>query len=465
MRYLIIFFLISTFSIIPGSSQTDIDLTEVEGGGNEPPPLRSIIWVHGLGGDPFTTWSTVSTDLETKYHYKPHRFTYSETSMIAAGSYLLSAVNDMDIDEGSAPPFVVAHSQGGLVARQAAKWSFEQKLEPPIFQGLVTFGTPHQGAPLVANLDKVYEFIEEGCRALAIGPISDLLETNFILDLFIDEDKIAKKIADPLCSTLANQGVPLALKDLLKPTKDEYAPGTEFLTELNAFEDNLHKICFYGVEEDPVFYRLLKWLSNSPELPPPYQANEDEDLVRRMSEVQASYKEKAKSIWANIIRKSYFPFEPPEELLYNENSAWWKGAEWLAGVDDTWKILIGVAENERIVTEQTCTCYEYEYPYDIPRGSFTVRGVTSAQECYDYEDLDEGIECEYFEKYSYEYKEVEESDGVVPVSSASNCPGMITSVEMPESNHQQMRNDMNTEWAMREVFDGVIHDFFFTESK
>jgi hypothetical protein len=52
------------------------------------------------------------------------------------------------------------------------------------------------------------------------------------------------------------------------------------------------------------------------------------------------------------------------------------------------------------------------------------------------------------------------SDGIVLEESASNYPGAEHSVELFGSNHQQMRNDRNTERALLELFGIGYGDFF-----
>lgn len=59
------------------------------------------------------------------------------------------------------------------------------------------------------------------------------------------------------------------------------------------------------------------------------------------------------------------------------------------------------------------------------------------------------------------------NDGFILAESASNGPGNTHEVEyMDGSNHMQMRNDSNTEEAMKKIFeDGLQKDYFKTKKR
>lgn len=114
---------------------------------------RDIFWIHRLGGSA-SSWSTASGWAYDNYLVNCHsNITYTENqSIFGAGN---SIRNDIGLyNQGDAEDFIIAHSQGGLVARAAiydqyCRGAGHEELKS--IGGFVTFGSPHQGARLLNN--------------------------------------------------------------------------------------------------------------------------------------------------------------------------------------------------------------------------------------------------------------------------------------------------------------------------
>ena len=88
----------------------------------------------------------------------------------------------------------------------------------------------------------------------------------------------------------------------------------------------------------------------------------------------------------------------------------------------------------------------------------------SFEEC-DEKNVSWDYYCSHREIFHYEFIELEESDGVVPVSSAIDFPNSYKD-QLLYSNHQQMRNDRNTKRSTTDLmFVGKYCQFFKTEQK
>jgi pimeloyl-ACP methyl ester carboxylesterase len=98
-----------------------------------------VVFVHGLASDG-SAWQAASESLQQQLALEPHQPTQSWfESYQTQASQLHSTAGAL-----AAETIAVGHSNGGIVSRE---WS---KLKP--LAGVVTLGTPNQGAPLAHNL-------------------------------------------------------------------------------------------------------------------------------------------------------------------------------------------------------------------------------------------------------------------------------------------------------------------------
>ncbi|MCC6844579.1 MAG: hypothetical protein IT264_15965 [Saprospiraceae bacterium] len=433
-------------------------------------PCRTIFWVHGLGGDALKAWQKVGPDIETKYWVDSEFPEYPQISLKSAGQGLLDAIkNSEGVNrplEDHLKPFVIAHSQGGLAVRAADLERTNTQKGDPYFGGIVTYGTPHGGAPILQHVDDMVDLMEEGCVHIANSKLTEFVESNFLLDLLINPEKIKEKIIKPACEFVSGVA-PTFAADFLSPITDEYKQKPVFFNEFNSKIKN--NVAFYGVEEDPVFFRLLKWLKTSAETVPVYTANEDQDMVDKVNQISDEYyiKYVNQTKWVEFLDGvwwhpgGWFGAWGVKNDYQKKADANRAVFDWFKTVDNKWKIIIGSGINYKVVTESYCMCVEYD-----------ANGSERRKDMYygiDFEECDKKNNswdyfCSHQEIYHYEFEEIEESDGVVPVSSAIDFPNSFKG-ELKYSNHQQMRNDGNTKKEMAKLLETNTYGTFFITQK
>lgn len=141
---------------------------------------RLVIFIHGLGGSAAGTWkqfpALIAAEAELAAQYDVATFEYDSGGFGAKPSLAnVAAILKTELDNrypGYAEIALIAHSQGGLVARYyiAERINSGQPLRA---KRLLTFATPHQGAGLATWLSKV-PFA--GPQAFDLDPNSDFLQ-------------------------------------------------------------------------------------------------------------------------------------------------------------------------------------------------------------------------------------------------------------------------------------------------
>ncbi|MGB1216904.1 MAG: hypothetical protein ACPG5P_03465, partial [Saprospiraceae bacterium] len=251
-----------------------------EGSGPRTEGDRVVFWVHGLGGNGEgnatstnpAAWKKAGIWSRTNYELQDVHPTYSgsqfylddaahelETKMIAQ-----DVVSD-NAEANYAENYIIAHSQGGIVTRQLDM--MYNQTNPTLnlpndrrFGGMVSFGSPHQGARVINNKDMFAQFTGEACEALAVGLVAEQIETNFWLDLFLDGFDIANSVTGEACGFLENFLVPTLFSDFDLEITEEYGVGAPQITTLNNHNATMPRVAFYGEEDEPVIWKILSSL-------------------------------------------------------------------------------------------------------------------------------------------------------------------------------------------------------------
>src|SRR5262245_10606606 len=122
---------------------------------------RPVVFMHGFGAEA-SDWNATADRLRNLATIEPHipelpwRSTYEEQARD------LQARPELFTLPGST--VAVGHSNGGIVARE---WSKRHR-----FDGIVTIGTPHRGAPIIQHLFDWSTF-----SAIAPGLLNDVLDS------------------------------------------------------------------------------------------------------------------------------------------------------------------------------------------------------------------------------------------------------------------------------------------------
>ena len=187
---------------------------------------QPTVFVHGFASDG-ATWRDAAARLQTRLAIAP------QTPTTTWRDDFPSQANSLESQVSSLPasPVAVGHSNGGLVSRQ---WSRSRSLG-----GLVTLGTPNQGAPFVNNLLRWAAFNDDLYYAL-----SDLYDA-FAYSA-VDWSDVYAVIADALqfITALSASSV-LDLAEVIglrigMPVLPQMAAGSPFVSDLNS-QANLNR--------------------------------------------------------------------------------------------------------------------------------------------------------------------------------------------------------------------------------
>jgi len=450
---------------------------------------RRIFFIHGLGGNgdeegtPAISWIQASVWSEEVYMVNSARPDYNNISLEAAAAELkgdLETFEDADDDA-----FVIAHSQGGIVSRRVDQMytTGELGFEPRSFGGLVTFGTPHQGAMIINNITDIQSWIGDACVSLSAGPVAELVEESFFVDLFLDPTDY-ENFTEEFCGTFENNILPVVMDEFLAGTTSAYAVDAPYLNDLNAFDTEVPFVCFYGVETEPVLWNLVTHL---------FPGREPNNAVTYGPEAFGAGNDMTGVEYGNYLYNQYFSKYTTYNSLYNFygdlltgadvatiacylfppcfidaligqseagilRDAYYDGYSWLLNANTTWESAIGA--RTLVETGSLCICID-----DGPLGDVEMEIYDAGPDgiC---ETEDVNTDCTTSATYDWL---VEENDGVVVKSSASECNGQLNAgqffKEMEESNHFSMRNDLETREKLINLYSGLYGLYFRTNAR
>lgn len=462
-----------------------------EGGPNdtadeESAETRLIYFLHGLGGN-HLSWDAVDDAHMHLFKYMPVKPDYEfHQRDFHEASYEVSL--DMDDERRDAlrnesittdPPYVIAHSQGGLVARDmdrkfALNFSTRFNEVNRQFYGLVTFGTPHLGARIAVSEQELLDFSSELCRTLTNSILRQelanaSLKTPVYLKLIDRLEWSIPMFNTILCDDLVETGVDLLSKGQQARITEHYGPSAPYLNSLNQFYNpQLAKAAFYGVEEDPILWRLATYLVGSD----PHDqvkfdrfgANQDDSIARNMDDLRQK-----------LIVRRFDKEDELDDLLYRRSKTWFfrrkldqqislvrnalkahsDAIDFIYNSNDLYKVIIGA-------TDHTTTKKTLVYYACWSNSGTRVRLISDPSQC-------NGTAVPIYRYINYPHP----SDGVVLASSQQQFPGChpmhihpmnevvihggdgwTTHTVKNAVNHMQMRNCLQTDAALRRIYTG-----------
>lgn len=478
--------IVNTYSTA-NDADGDSDGNPVDTANGESADTRLIYFLHGLGGNNLS-WDAVDDAHMHLFKYMPVKPDYEfHQRDFHEASYEVSL--DMDDERRDAlknesittdPPYVIAHSQGGLVARDMDRkfftgfsTRFQEKNRQ--FYGLVTFGTPHLGARIAVANTELLDFSSQMCDALTNSFLRQELAT------FTLKAPIYLKVIDRLeqsvsmfnailCDDLVVTGIDLLSKGQQAKITQHYGPTSAYLKGLNQFSNpNLAKAAFYGVEEDPILWRLATYLVGAD----PHDqvkfdrfgANLDDSIARNMDDLRLKLKA------MRLDREGDL-----DDLLYRRSKTWFRkrlldkqitivratikahsnGIMFIHKSNDMYKSIIGAIDNtttKKVIAFYACRS----------NTSNRVKLVANPTQCTN------GIAVPIYRYRSFPHP----SDGVVLARSQQQFPGCHpmhihplnevmnysgdgwTRQKVKEAvNHMQMRNCLQTDAALRRIYTG-----------
>ncbi len=438
---------------------------------------RDIFWLHGYKGDT-NSWADVNqyvTDNFKTTSVIPD-FSQTVTTLEAAATKVETDINSgLQNTENPDQNFIIAHSLGGLVSRKMGL-VYDDNMDP-LYGGIVTFGTAHQGVAaadnIVNNPEMVQEFVQLSCDALSAGPLLTSATVGSLgLTLLTGFSWLNNEI-DLNCELLGLFS-PLAFPVFLDGLEDELTTyNVPDLPDLPALEPENIAV-FYGIEtdEEDLAMRFFGSFIDNP--------NDDYDVFGAGGVDGSGGTDQAGIVAFNEAQQIYFsfmqffqntnvawynyllapPFGAVGSLIVNSNlnniaDAWEQGYDWFATVDPTWKTMIGAQSTE--LSEIGCICITEDYSANV----VSIEEFPDAEDC---ESMSFGL-TECFPLYETE-EFVIPSDGFVLEPTATNVDNFIGAPQlMLGSSHLQMRNDLNTEEALLKLFDGELGIYFATAER
>lgn len=504
-----------------------IDTTEME----LEDSTRYVVWVHGLGGNS-TAWSNMAAafyranpvypDLSRKLISERVDYSIDENSSTtySIGQHLYdnkvptTMQEDLNPDYDPERTILIAHSQGGIVARQMDRYKSSSGIENN-FGGFATFATPNQGAQIINNQNMVNAFLFDMADNLTEGPLADIehnesfwirMVSNFINAPGL-KDKIVDFFADDIGQYLINKNYP--------KTTEDYSVGASELTELNNYNSESEGIvpffsranllnsieheskirtyefeievpgwCLFPacheivpqentefvVQDIPVgiSLRTLNYFVNSPSEMADFTAQDSlHNFAVRYHETLLDYQ-------ANVDRNATIAYGCDACIdlgLYSRKRrrarsrmrAWQKGVDYLNSFDRRYRALTGILESE-IDTLYYCDCVESDGHVEV---EWTDGPFDEMQDCTDLEDMYTVCSSRYETIRNY-FSNVP-SDGVVLEESAKEIPQAAHDpveingdLELGGATHMELRNTSYTRDAVDKLFKGDYGKYFYT---
>lgn len=458
---------------------------------------RIIYWVHGLGGSP-ESWMQAGTWSQNAYKIRSVYPTYFGTSLASAAISLGQSIDNLGDPllpvlqiEDPQVNYIIAHSQGGLVSRMLEKQYTDDNKPDSLrkFGGIVTFGSPHAGAEIAQNIPALKNYLANGIYTLSMGPILEFLVENWWLNLFVDANNLDNLI-NQFSQTFPNQILPVIYGDFAQKITEAYHPNAAELDELNSYHSEIPFVTIGGREEEPVLWRFLHSMSVDPMSVTVFSENEDDDLLPM---VEQSYNEakanelKYHSLYLKQVNDGctwwqwlLFPeicaplycfddlLDLDDYLGYGEHSvkkvrdAYAKAADWWLDANKTYKSFIGCYKNVSYVhpVHYICQCEYFDNGTEVIDINYQNISVPCENQNFP------NANCSALPiiiSNSWE----ETSDGVVTTISSNTLPESYSkrAHTMEHSNHQQMKNDYNTQNTLIQLYNGNFGNFFRTNPR
>lgn len=461
-----------------------------------------LYWLHGLGGNA-TAWEKAADATDHGAAGFPARKSWStkpyytlSASTLSSAAHELKGKAEFDVTgqpmEDIKDNYMIAHSQGGLVGRYLDhQFHLTEGHIPRPFFGLVTFGSPHQGAYIVNSLleegpdgsTRAERMTDEACRALGPGQILWNLfqipqtlpkKVKFFLynlpgGFPLDPITISEYLAEEFCSIIPSVlnitlsgvlGQPLSPGHMIT----DYPVGGPAVAEMAGFDTPTRKVAFYGIK-DPnhdsgeLFWRTYHYLHVSPNAYPFFTANREHETttLELVHAITAQYKERMEYFLTQSEKyfKAAQQYHNPlfiQAWLDNYYASWLykRGYDWLLNMDNTWRAIIGAQELTPEVSYTCCCPDEDPHPFDPDPwvlqnfGLFDCEPVQSPIHCHP--------QCQVKQVITL-HTTYKKSDGVVLAESAMNFDGASYTDEMEDTSHMQMRNNQELKNKLLDLYD------------
>jgi|GEM_PF-191334 len=442
---------------------------------------RVFFYLHGLGGTG-TSWNLVAS--RTAYGGSPGYparqvvfdmpYTYlqngslqdaaleidAELSTRAFSAQLLHGIDPED-------NVVIAHSLGGIEALILDSLYEDTASFTRPFGGIIMLGSAIGGSDAAYALSPwgqngAVQFVEDACSILS-DPWLWMPSVLPPLRWFGTLDPLVQQAIQNSCANLSTLLIPFALGKFNQPLVAEIQPSATWPAKLSQRSPKIPVVQLYGVEEEPVFWRTAYSMYQSDSVglamaQDPFSFDGDDYLVDWAADQIARYKAQSllaqASAQAHAQAQSQAWFNPVASLFHawqrqraeEQFSAAAKAQQWYAQANNVYKEYIGARDIGMTQAGYWCRCRgETEPPF-----MWTI--VAQASDCY---SNDPYAQCHVWPRWEVQITE-RPNDGVVLASSAGSLPGAVAHIELPQTNHQQMRNSQYTRDVFKRLFNGQI---------
>jgi len=460
---------------------------------------RLILWLPGLGGD-VHSWDPAKNASTAGYlDFKACKvanyvsdYTAGNNTMWDCGFNALTDLKNASAsrdqtEEQISNNLVIAHSQGGIVAR-TMQWNAENSSSHQLFGGFVTFVTSNDGAEILRNARSIQQggtglgkiFVRNTCANLGPAIISANLDGNNSLKRLIVY-KALEALVDIICEKGDFIWQNLIDKIANQTQTNDYLPGAPFLQNMKNYEVDpdkkfkVNRVAFASEEPDSfLIWRTLHYFREPSVTHMPFTANADygpNTMKYTVDSIQRVFFEKRDAMqgrldradeWDYILRRSML------EDLRTEVKALSNGIEFFNTADDSYKVIIGA-----LTYKDACKVtlfQEDEYGNNACSEDFIFNEITDANTCvqkaerlYD-EWAGTSLGCSYGLVTGWGTDLIrgtairKKSDGVVLYDSQSALPGNTVPLQkLFNSSHMQVRNDRNTKLGLNAIYDGTLN--------
>ncbi|MBO6515388.1 MAG: hypothetical protein JJ975_02460 [Bacteroidia bacterium] len=271
---------------------------------------RPIYFLHGLGGKE-DSWKKVQWAFDTIFNFRGYLSAYNRGEVyhqdnFKDASYEADRVIGAEASDFNMYytyydlPYVIAHSQGGLVARDL-DWKYYDKNSDSRslwgqrkFYGLATVGTPHSGAKIAisqADMTKLGTDIGKRLAKAQVARNLSLFTLKYPITRYIKTAELITKasvLIDTLNNVLASSLYKLASKGQADGITRQYGPNSSYLRDtLNKFVNPcLAKVLFYGIEQEDMIWRIATYMLKNSQYYPQFGANNDDTLHTAMENIR-----------------------------------------------------------------------------------------------------------------------------------------------------------------------------------
>jgi triacylglycerol esterase/lipase EstA (alpha/beta hydrolase family) len=382
----------------------------------------------------------------------------------------------------------------------------------------------NQTRPNLGN--KIPAFMDEACNSLSSAYLYEKVHGKLLTRLIISSDMVSK-FNSTACKALSGTIIPFALDNYFRRTTEDFYVGAPFLTGydvgnthvegLSEYSLKVPVVQFYGVEQEPVMWKFMSstmgighdLLDNSQMA---FGYDQDDQLELKvndmimdfdasynyMKDVAEGYFEKKQLCVKTIIYSPlFFFYNFLEGKAIDERDAYYKAKVWLSNANEYYESeLIGAKSYHTVATcriIQDLICMDNRNPSNpAPTPYKTERTVyTNKSQCdplpatVSYSNMqfktENGLKlygpCSGTQTVIssfttiYDYKPndgvvlSESSSSKIKVNTTGNNGVTQTIILMPSSNHDQMKNSIETNRALNNLYDGLYGKFFKLENR